>query len=94
MNSIGIDELLNMNNTIIIDIRNNNSYIKSHMPGAINIEERELLTNYDKYLNYDNTYYLYCFSGIRSSILTKKLNRMGYHTVNVEGGFYHYLLKR
>ena len=35
----------------IIDIRSKSKYLKSHMPGAINIDSYELLFNPSKYLN-------------------------------------------
>lgn len=92
MDSISIDELLKNNNRIIIDIRNYNNYLKNHIPGAICIEERELLFYPDKYLNFNDIYYLYCYSGTRSRFLVTRLNRLGYHTVNIIGGFNHYLL--
>ena len=45
MKNININDLLNIKNANIIDIRNNFSYMKGHIPGAINITSQELLFN-------------------------------------------------
>ncbi len=92
LNSISISQLLKKKNVTIIDIRSHNLYLQGHIPGAISIEEKELLFYPKKYLNHQNIYYLYCSSGNRSFRLSTMLNRMGYHTVNVVGGYQNYLL--
>ncbi len=78
----------------IIDIRSRDMYNTNHIPGAINIEYLELLSNPSKYLNMNDTYYLYCTSGYTSSIVSNKLNMLGYNTVNIDGGFNNYLLRK
>ena len=78
----------------IIDIRSIDKYNISHIPGAINIEYLELLSNPSKYLNMNDTYYLYCTSGYTSGIVSNKLNHLGYNTVNIDGGYNNYLLRK
>jgi rhodanese-related sulfurtransferase len=78
----------------IIDIRNKNKYLINHISGSINIESLELLSNPNKYLDKDKVYYLYCDSGYTSSIVSNKLNMLGFNTVNIEGGFNNYLLRK
>ena len=78
----------------IIDIREKNKYNISHIPNSINIEAYELLYNADKYLNKNDTYYIYCTSGITSKKVVSNLNNRGYHTVNIDGGFNNYLLRK
>ena len=78
----------------IIDIRSRNEYSINHIPGSINIESLELLSNPSKYLNKNDTYYLYCTSGYTSMMVVNKLNNMGYNTVNIDGGFNNYLLRK
>ena len=78
----------------IIDIRSRDKYNINHIPGAINIEYLELLSNPSMYLNKSDTYYLYCTSGYTSSIVSNKLNMLGYNTVNIDGGFNNYLLRK
>ena len=94
MNSITVDELLLKTNKTIIDIRNYSLYLREHIPGAISIEEKELFFHPEKYLNKNKKYYLYCSSGIRSRILSNWLNKNGYYTINIIGGFHNYLLMR
>lgn len=78
----------------IIDIRSRDIYNINHIPGAINIESFELINNPSKYLNKNNIYYLYCTSGYTSNIVSNKLNKLGYNTVNIDGGFNNYLLRK
>lgn len=78
----------------IIDIRSRYEYSINHIPGAINIDYLELLSNPSKYLNMNDTYYLYCTFGYTSSMVVNKLNRLGYKTVNIDGGFNNYLLRK
>ncbi len=92
MNSITIEDLLLQDNAIIIDIRGDSYYIKSHIPSAISIEEKELYFHPEKYLDSMRIYYLYCFSGHKSQLLARYLNHRGYHTISIAGGFQRYLL--
>lgn len=78
----------------IIDIRGRDKYNINHISGAINIEAIELLSNPSRYLNFNDIYYLYCDFGHTSSMVVNKLNRLGYNTVNVEGGFNNYMLRK
>ena len=71
----------------IIDIRSSDKYNINHIPGAINIEYLELLSNPSSYLNKNDTYYLYCTSGIRSKKATELLSILGYRVINVKDGY-------
>ena len=93
MMDISISELLNLNTMNIIDIRSRERYLKSHIPGAVNIDSYFLLTYPDKYLKKGESYYIYCSSGVHSKSVVDELNRMGYTTINVRGGFQNYLLR-
>lgn len=78
----------------IIDIRTPSEYKSGHIPNAINIEKELLLLNPHKYLNKEEKYYLYCTSGIRSEKVVKYLNKIGYNTINIPGGYHNYLLRK
>jgi len=78
----------------IIDIRDSYKYNLGHMPNAINIPYKELIDNYSKYLNKDTKYYLYCDSGNNSRVLVNKLNKLGYKTINIDGGYNNYLFRK
>ena len=93
--NISFEELLqkNKNNTLnIIDVRDEYSYSKSHIIGAKNIPAQKLIYNPDSYLDHQETYYIYCKSGSTSQKIVENLNKRGYHTFNVTGGFNNYLL--
>jgi len=79
--------------SIIIDIRSNQSYNNNHIPGAINIPMERLLVEPKKYLQASTVYYIYCQKGISSPKLCQILNRMGYHTVNISGGYEEWILQ-
>ena len=78
----------------IIDIRSKSEYDMGHIPGAIFIDKYELLFNSSKYLNKNDTYHIYCNSGITSKGVVSKLNNMGYKCVNIDGGYKNYLLSK
>lgn len=77
----------------IIDIRSINSYNNGHINGAIHINQYDLLFNPEKYIKKNETYYIYCNSGVSSKVIVDRLNSKGYHTVNIEGGYNNYLLR-
>lgn len=71
----------------IIDIRDSYSYSIDHVYNAKNIPMDELLNNYMFYLNKNETYYIYCKSGIRSKKTCELLRMLGYNVINVVDGF-------
>ena len=91
MNRISVSELLSMNQPIIIDVRNYYYYSLGHIRGAISVPYYNLLNNYSHYLNRYSRYYLYCETGEQSSEIVLRLNRFGYDTVNIDGGYQEYL---
>lgn len=93
MFNIEWDDLLNKNNINIIDIRDKNKYIVSHVFNSINIDFFELKNNPYKYLNKDDIYYIYCDNGYKSKRIVSYLNSLGFNTVNINGGFYNYLFR-
>lgn len=91
---ISIIELLGKKNKSIIDIRSYPKYLKGHIEGAVSIDAYNLLFHPEKYLQKEKTYYLYCDSGMRSKRLSHELNKKGYSTVNIQGGYHNYLLMK
>jgi len=71
----------------VIDIRDRSDYEQGHFQSAVNIPYSLLLCFANKYLNKNETYYIYCTSGIRSKNATELLSAMGYHIVNVKDGY-------
>lgn len=79
---------------ILLDIRDEESYLAGHVPGAKNIKSSELLYHASNYLNYSDQYYLYCDVGYISEDLCKRLTMQGYHVFSIIGGYRNYLLSR
>ncbi len=71
----------------IIDIREESEYYKGHIYNAVNIPEKELLKNYNLYLNKNQTYYIYCNLGNKSKKVCQILEIIGYDVVNMYGGY-------
>ena len=85
--NISVEELLNLSNPKIIDIRMDENYNKGHIPGAINIAYNNLLINPSKYLKKGENYYIYCNHGRTSKGLCSILNSLGYHVYSINGGY-------
>ena len=64
---------------IIIDVNDKYSYNQNHLKNSINIPYDELINNYRKYLNKNDTYYLYCKSGKLSKRAVLILSSLGYN---------------
>lgn len=94
ISSISIAELQSKMDSIdIIDIRSNQSYNNNHIPNAINIPMEKLLVDPKRYLQSNTVYYIYCQKGISSKKVCQILNRMGYHTVSISGGYEEWILQ-
>ena len=91
---ITLQELMYKNNPNIIDIRNENEFIMGTIPSSKNIPAIKLEISPEKYLNKNETYYIFCNNGKTSKVLTEKLNIQGYRTVNIIGGYFNYLLRK
>lgn len=89
--SISFEELLKMGNVNIIDIRDKDKYSHSHIKGAMNINEYDILYETNKYLNKNEVYYIYCDYGNSSKKVTYELQKKGYNVVNIIGGYNNYL---
>lgn len=63
----------------IIDVGSPYLYKNNHINGSINIPYEILINNYRKYLNKQDTYYLYCQSGKLSKRAVIILSAIGYN---------------
>ncbi|MBT3197063.1 MAG: rhodanese-like domain-containing protein [Gammaproteobacteria bacterium] len=71
----------------IVDTRNQGQYQQGHLPGAINIEWREILSQRDQ-LPAEQPILLYCETGLLSSKAHLALNVAGFDNVKVLWGGY------
>ena len=93
MNNILINDFIKIASSVnIIDIRSVQSYNNNHIPSAINIPFEKLLLNPDNYLLKDLKYYIYCQKGLSSNNVCNILNKQGYDTVSVDGGYEAWIL--
>ncbi len=91
VNNIRVEEVMLLHNPTIVDVRAFYYYSLGHIPGAISVPYYNLLNNYSHYLNQYSVYYLYCETGEQSREITERLNRFGYRTINIIGGYQEYL---
>ncbi|MCR4903497.1 MAG: ATPase [Butyrivibrio sp.] len=74
----------------IIDIRAKKDFEEETYPGAVNIYWEE----FDEHINElpkDKPIYLFCYTGINSEKIVKKLWPLGYEIYSIKSGFYSYL---
>jgi rhodanese-related sulfurtransferase len=77
----------------LIDIRETYEYAGGSIQTAKNIPMGDLLSEPEKYLSKEKTYYILCQSGARSARTTGSLAKQGYNAVNVSGGMGSYFGK-
>ena len=91
--NISLNELTNINNPKIIDIRPAQNYNQNHIPSAINIPYNDIIINHERFLDKNEKYYIYCKCGKTSNKLCQFLNSLGYHTYSIIGGYEAWILK-
>ena len=91
LSEISVIELYYLDQVNVIDIRSAYDYSNGHIDGAINIPYYNLLNNYTHYLSKYLLYYMYCETGEQSREIAIRLNRFGYHIINITGGYQEYL---
>lgn len=72
---------------IILDVRTTEEYLEGHVPGAINIEYRELESRIDEVRNLGKRkIVVYCERGVRANIAEETLNKAGFTEIlHLEG---------
>lgn len=72
---------------IIIDIRESYDYKIGHLENSINIPFDLLELAPERYLSKNKRYCLYCEKGIKSIEISDILNKKGYNTFSLDGGY-------
>lgn len=85
--NITIQELNQITNPSLIDIRPQSLYNLGHIKNAKNISYNSLIISPSTYLNKNEIYYIYCKYGQTSKGLSQFLNKQGYQTKSVIGGY-------
>ncbi len=85
-----LNEKLKNENINLIDIRDQVNYQSGTIGNAVNIPVNTLITNYGRYLNKNDKYYIFCNYGSTSSKLCSFLRKNGYNVVNLIGGYQAY----
>ena len=75
-----------VNEINLIDVRSPGEYKSGHIEGAENIPMMGLIMNASSFLNKDETYYIHCLGGVRSSNVIRELEGQGYNLINCRGG--------
>ena len=92
--SISVLKLQHLNNPNIIDIRSIEKYNNNHIPNSINIPLEKLLSNFNKHLEKNKKYYIYCQKGIQSKKVCQILKNSGYDVINIIGGYEDWILNK
>lgn len=75
------------NDPFIISIRTASDYSKGHIPGAVNISSKEVLTEAKlKMIPPEADVVVYCYTGHTSGIVATALNMLGYKAMNLKYG--------
>ena len=78
----------------VIDIRRIESFNNGHIDGAKNIPFNQLIIAPEKYLQKNQSYYLYCQKGTKSIKACQILSRVGYQVYNILGGYEAWILSK
>ena len=89
-----VSELKYLKNINIIDIRSIERFNNNHIINAINIPFEKLLANFNKYLDKNKKYYIYCQMGIQSKKVCRILKNNGFNVVNIIGGYEAWILNQ
>jgi rhodanese-related sulfurtransferase len=76
-------------NIMIIDLRNNQSYQKSHIKGAVNLPYEEM-DSWIGTLPKDKLLIFYCARGGQSMMVCRNLEPHGYKVVSIANGIVYY----
>ena len=87
----GLEELKNIPNALLVDVRNPAEYNGGHIPGSINFAMSRILQEAEEaFPDKAQPLFVYCQSGARSARAGKLLDLMGYESVTDLGGIADY----
>jgi len=73
---------------ILVDVREESEWTKSHLPGAIHLGKGIIERDIEKTIaDFDKKIVLYCGGGFRSALAADNLQKMGYtNVISMDGG--------
>ena len=87
----GLEEMKNVPNALLVDVRNPAEYNGGHIPGSMNFAMSRILREAEEeFPDKSRPLYVYCQSGARSARAGKLLDLMGYESVTDLGGICDY----
>ena len=87
----GLEEMKNVPNALLVDVRNPAEYNGGHIPGSRNFAMSRILREAEEeFPDKSRPLYVYCQSGARSARAGKLLDLMGYESVTDLGGICDY----
>ncbi len=90
MESININDVKNIDDANIIDVRETFEFEGGSILNAKNIPMMGLVLNAENFLDKNKRYYIMCQAGSRSMQVCNVLKEKGYDVVNLEGGYSSY----
>lgn len=83
---IGVEDVpVDLDDTVLLDVREDDEWALGHVPGALHIPLGDLMARVDE-VPPDTEVVVTCRSGGRSSRAVAWLNENGYEAVNLRGG--------
>ena len=89
---ISVNELNNLDNYLIIDIRDEIAFEYGSIDGAVNIPQKDIMNRLESF-DKDKLLVIMCKSGIISDTVAEQLRELGYNAVNLKEGYYGYMLQ-
>ena len=87
----GLEEMKNVPNALLVDVRNPAEYNGGHIPGSMNFAMSRILQEAEEaFPDKAQPLYVYCQSGARSARAGKLLDLLGYESVTDLGGICDY----
>ncbi|WP_066517459.1 MBL fold metallo-hydrolase [Curtobacterium ammoniigenes] len=80
------DDLTELDDVFVLDVRNRNEYVDGHVPGAVNISAGRVLRDIAE-LPSDRPIVAYCQSGARNIVATQALRRAGLPVTELSGSY-------
>ena len=88
--NLEVERFKNTEGAVLLDVRGEEEYKSGHIPGSINIPEREIQRVESVIPDHDTPVFIYCLAGTRSWNAANKMKTYGYTNVKNIGGINSY----